>query len=75
MRCRRLSCSSDGREVKNSRQSSLGPKRWLTSDAVTYSWTGQDGGRHVVVVNYGGNQGHVDCNSSPSRNFTASECI
>lgn len=34
-RCRRLSCNSDGREVKNSRRSSPGPKSWLNSLVVT----------------------------------------
>lgn len=35
IRCRRLSCNSDGRDVKNNRRSSPGPNRWLNSVAVT----------------------------------------
>jgi hypothetical protein len=33
------------------------PGNWTSEGFVAYSWTAEDGGRHVVVVNYAGNQG------------------
>jgi glycosidase len=33
------------------------PDNWTSEGFVAYGWTGQDSGRHIVVVNYTGNQG------------------
>ena len=32
------------------------PGNWTSDGFVAYAWAGEDGSRHVVVVNYAGNQ-------------------
>jgi hypothetical protein len=33
------------------------PGNWTSDDFIAYAWTGDGGARHLVVVNYAGNQG------------------
>ena len=33
------------------------PDNWTSDGFVAYTWANENGGRHIVVVNYSGNQG------------------
>jgi hypothetical protein len=46
---------------------------WTSEGFVTYAWAGADTRRHVVVVNYAGNQGNA-VYAFRFRKYAASRC-